>query len=190
MRASPQTASLHRGFHPSPRRSSVCWNRAKRRRRSRTLAPSLADWRAVVSNQSQCRGRRSAWGNHGSGHWITSGPRWNRPPNNCSPGRRGEGGFSRLRLTVVVTPPKGLEHHHPSIGRKMNHVAVRRQVAADPHGGGDDRIPEVVRCEGEYVIALGGLMKFATDWRCSKGGQWNSFPTTVADERRRSGNSR
>ena len=40
-----------------------------------------------------------------------------------------------------------------------------------------------MRTNGDFKIAVHGLMKFPGGWRCSEGVQWVSFPTNIADAR-------
>ncbi len=151
---------------------------------AKTLAPSLADWRVVVSTN------RNAVGEDPLGKsWQRTLDRQRAEVETTAKQLLAKAAdlkvdFSRLRLTVVVTPPNGLgSTRYPSIQAENESLPYADKLLLTLTAVARTNSPEVVRCEGDYVISLGGLMKFATNWKCSKGGQWNSFPNTVADEK-------
>lgn len=151
---------------------------------AKTLAPSLVDWESVVSTN------RAAAGEDPLGKsWQRTLDRQRAEVESSAKQLLAQAAelqvdFSRLRLTAVATPLKGLgSTRYPSLQAENESLPYADKLLLTITAVATTNSPEVVRCEGEYVISLGGLMKFATHWKCSKGGQWNSFPSTVADEK-------
>jgi thiol-disulfide isomerase/thioredoxin len=147
------------------------------------LAPSLADWRAVVPTNQSTAGNDP----------LT--PEW-RQSLSSQRQRLGmsakqlldkSGGlkvnFSQLRLTPKVIPPRKLGTVHSKVqpeGESLPWVEkLDVTLIAEP-------LPDAQGAEswrGEYVVRLNELMKFPAGWRCNGDVQWVSFPATVADEK-------
>jgi thiol-disulfide isomerase/thioredoxin len=147
-----------------------------------TLAPSLADWRAVVATN------RTAAGEDPLGtSWQQMLDRQRAEVEASAKQLLAKAAelkvdFAQLRLRAVATPPKRLS--------STRYLSLQAENESLPY---TDKLPltltavaatnrlEVVRGQGEYVVALSGLLKFATNWRCSQGVSWVAFPTNVAD---------
>jgi thiol-disulfide isomerase/thioredoxin len=92
--------------------------------------------------------------------------------------------FSQLRLTVAITTPKSLgSSRYPSVQAENESLSFADRLLLKITAVALTNAPHVVRCQGEYVIVLSQLMRFASNWRCAGGAQWSSFPDTVADQR-------
>lgn len=147
------------------------------------VTPSMADWRAVVSTN------RSASAGDPLASWQGTLNRQRAEVETSARQMLAQAAelkvdFSKLRLTAAITPLKWLgSSRYPSMQAENESLPFAEKLLLKITAVALTNAPDVVRCQGEYVITLGTLLKFASNWRCSGGAQWSSFPDTVADER-------
>jgi hypothetical protein len=150
------------------------------------VAPALADWQAVVSTNRNASGEDPL------------GPSWQQlldrqraevettAKQMLAQAADLKVDFTQLRLTVAITPPKWLgSTRYPNVQAENESLPYADKLQLTLTAVAVTNTPEVVRCQGEYVVTLSRLMKFADHWRCAEGAQWQSFPDTVADEQMR-----
>lgn len=149
---------------------------------AKTLTPSLADWRAVVSTN------RTAAGEDPLGNsWQQMLDRQRAEVESSAKQLLAKAAelkvdFAQLRLTAVATPPKRLSStRYPRLQAENESLPYVDQLPLTLTAVAATNRPEVVRGQGEYVVSLSGLLKFASDWKCSQGVSWVAFPTNVAD---------
>jgi len=88
--------------------------------------------------------------------------------------------FSKGSLQAQVIPPGNLGRtRYPSIMAENETLPSAREVAIILKPDLETNNP----ANGDFKIAVHGLMKFPGGWRCSEGVQWVSFPTNIADAR-------
>jgi thiol-disulfide isomerase/thioredoxin len=147
------------------------------------LAPSLADWRAVVPTNQSTAGNdpmTPEWRQSLSSQRQRLGMSAKQLLDKSS-GLKVN--FSKLRLTPKVIPPRNLSTVHYDIQPKGETLPWVEKLdvtlTAEP-------LPDAQGSEawrGDYVVRLNQLVKFPTGWRCNGGIQWVSLPATVADEK-------
>jgi thiol-disulfide isomerase/thioredoxin len=149
---------------------------------AKTLAPAIADWRAVVTTN------RSATGEDPLGTaWQQMLDRQRAEVESSAKQVLAKAAelkvdFTQLRLSAVATPPKRLSStRYTSIQAEDESLPYADKLQLTITAVAVTNLPEVVRCQGDYVFSLSGLLKFARDWKCSQGVSWVSFPTNVAD---------
>lgn len=145
------------------------------------VAPTMTDWRAVVSTNRNAGGDPLESWQSTVNHQRTEVETTAKQMLAQAAGLKVD--FSRLRLTVAVTPPKWLGSiRYSNLQAENESLPFADKLLLRITAVALTNSPEVMRCQGEYVVAMSALLKFATNWRCSGGAQWNAFPNTVADE--------
>lgn len=149
---------------------------------AKTLAPAIEDWRAVVSTNRDTAGEDPL-----GTSWQEMLERQRAELEASAKQVLAKAtelkvDFTQLRLSAVATPPKRLSStRYPRLQAENESLAYADKLQLTITAVALTNLPEVVRCQGDYVLSLSGLLKFAGDWKCSQGVSWGAFPTNVAD---------
>jgi len=149
---------------------------------ARALAPTLEDWRAVVTTN-----RNEAGEDPLGASWQKSVERRREQLESGAKQVLARAGelkldFSQVRLAGVAVQPKsmGKVRHFNFLSEDQSlpwAEKVEVVVTAKPA----TNTPVAERLAGEYRLVVANLSKFPAGWRASEGLAWVQFPPSVAD---------